>query len=128
MTKPKPVAKLSFEDALAELEDIVSELEQGEAPLDESIARFERGVALSRRCEDRLGEAEKKLAVLLKQGNRIVEVDMETGETLSEQEDPGEEIVPVVSPAPNAEKTTSSTTGGAQQSLIGGLGDDDIPF
>ena len=85
MTKPKPVAKLSFEDALAELEDIVSELEQGEAPLDESIARFERGVALSRRCEDRLGEAEKKLAVLLKQGNRIVEVDMETGETLSEQ-------------------------------------------
>ena len=69
---------MNAKDALAELEDIVTELEQGDSALDESIARFERGVALSRRCEDRLGEAEKKLAVLLKQGTQIVEVDMES--------------------------------------------------
>jgi len=127
MTKPKPVAKLSFEDALAELEEIVSELEQGEAPLDESIASFERGVALSRRCEDRLGEAEKKLAVLLKQGNRIVEVDMESGETLDEREDLGEEITPAAPTKPDAPSPKAKNPG-AQQSLIGGLGDDDIPF
>ena len=126
MSKPKSVDKLPFEDALAELEDIVATLEQGDAPLDESIARFERGVALSRRCEDRLGEAEKKLAVLLKQGSRIVEVDMESGETLSEQEDPGEDIAPAA-PKPSQSKGKPSK-GEAQQSLIGGLGDDDIPF
>jgi exodeoxyribonuclease VII small subunit len=134
MSKPKSVEKLPFEDALAELEEIVAELEQGDAPLDEAIARFERGVALSRRCEDRLGEAEKKLAVLLKQGTRITEVDMESGETLSEQEDPGEDIAPTakapkVTAAPKAPKApTKSAAAEAQQSLIGGLGDDDIPF
>lgn len=131
MSKPKSVEKLPFEDALAELEEIVAELEQGDAPLDEAIARFERGVALSRRCEDRLGEAEKKLAVLLKQGTRIVEVDMESGETLSEQEDPGEDIAPAApaAPAPKAPKAPAKPASGeAQQSLIGGLGDDDIPF
>jgi len=127
MSKPKAVEKLPFEDALAELEEIVAELEQGDAPLDDAIARFERGVALSRRCEDRLGEAEKKLAVLLKQGTRIAEVDMESGETLSEQEDPGEDIAPVQAPAP-ATAPSKEPAGAAQQSLIGGLGDDDIPF
>ena len=151
MSKPKAVEKLSFEVALSELEDIVSELEQGEAPLDESIARFERGVALSRRCEDRLNEAEKKLALLIKQGTRVVEVDMESGETLSETEDPGDDVVPTLEAeaptpeggpeAPDAEAATleggpeapeadpkGSASDGAQQSLIGGLDDDDIPF
>ena len=133
MSKPKPLEKISFEDALAELEDIVAELEQGDAPLDESIARFERGVALSRRCEDRLGEAEKKLAVLIKQGTRILEVDMESGETISEQEDPGQDIAPA-EPAPDSPPVKATgpaakgSKAGAQQSLIGGLGDDDIPF
>jgi len=126
MSKPKAVEKLPFEDALAELEEIVAELEQGDAPLDDAIARFERGVALSRRCEDRLGEAEKKLAVLLKQGTRIALVDMESGETLSEQEDEGEDIAPA--PAAPSTTTTKAKAGAAQQSLIGGLGDDDIPF
>ena len=131
MTKPTPVEKLSFEDALAELEDIVTDLEQGDSALDESIARFERGVALSRRCEDRLGEAEKKLAVLLKQGTQIVEVDMESGETLSSQEDPGEEVLPQASapPAPPSTPTKAKAKSkSAQPSLIGGLDDDDIPF
>lgn len=126
MSKPKAVEKLSFEDALSELEEIVAELEQGEAPLDESIARFERGVSLSRRCEDRLNEAEKKLAVLIKKGSRIVEVDMESGEALSETEDPGDDILPAGDePAETTEKAAGK---GAQQSLIEGLGDDDIPF
>ena len=138
MSKAKAVTKLSFEDALAELEGIVSELEAGDAPLDESIARFERGVALSRRCEDRLGEAEKKLAVLLKQGTRVVEVDMETGETLSTQEDPGDPIQPTESASPaettppeaslKSKSKSKSKTAAAQPSLIGGLDDDDIPF
>ena len=135
-TPTAPVDDLSFEEALDELEAIVAELEQGDSALDESIARFERGVALTRRCEDRLGEAEKKLAVLLQQGSRVVEVDMESGETLSEQEDLGDEVVPEAdgseasesrTPTPKKAKSKSKR-GVAQPSLIGGLDDDDIPF
>ncbi len=86
MTDPSPTP-LSFEQALAELEQIVTELERGETPLEATIARFERGVALARRCEDRLNEAERKVAVLLQEGSRVVEVDMETGRRLSERTD-----------------------------------------
>ena len=92
MTEPAPnaVAKLTFEDALAELEQIVSELERGETPLEQTIARFERGVALARRCEDRLNEADRTVAMLLAERTRVVEVDLETGERLRSRPDPGE--------------------------------------
>ncbi|MEE2827632.1 MAG: exodeoxyribonuclease VII small subunit [Myxococcota bacterium] len=122
MSKPEAVETLSFEHALSELEGIVTELEQGESPLDESIARFERGVSLARRCEDRLNEAEKKLALLIKKGTRILEVDMETGETLSQQDDLGDAI----EPATDSNNPKAAQAG--QQSLLGGSGDDDIPF
>ena len=89
-----PAEDLSFEEALSELEGIVGELERGETSLEASIDRFERGMALARRCEDRLGEAEKKVGVLLKEGSRIVEIDMTTGERLAEHEDAGDEILP----------------------------------
>ncbi len=85
MSNPHPpdVGALSFEDALSQLESIVSELERGETPLEETIDRFERGIALARRCEDRLNEADRKVAILLREGARVVEVDMESGERLS---------------------------------------------
>jgi exodeoxyribonuclease VII small subunit len=83
-----PVQELAFEDALAELEGIVVELERGDIPLEQTVARFERGVALSRRCEDRLNEAGARLAVLLQQGDRVVEQDPETGEVLAERPTP----------------------------------------
>mgnify|MGYP001243564298 CR=1 FL=1 len=93
--QPNPPAEaLSFEAALEELEGIVGELERGETDLERSIERFERGMALARRCEERLGEAEAKVAVLLKEGNRIVSVDMDTSEPLAEYQDPGDEILP----------------------------------
>ena len=40
------IAKLSFEDALKELEDIVKTLESGKGKLDEAIRSYERGAAL----------------------------------------------------------------------------------
>ena len=46
----KAVDKMSFEEALAELEGIVKKLEGGEAPLEESIAIYERGAALKAHC------------------------------------------------------------------------------
>jgi len=52
------VATLAFEKALAELESIVQKLERGDVPLEESVAIYERGEALRRRCEELLRQAE----------------------------------------------------------------------
>ncbi len=54
-----------FEDALAELEAIVQTLEGGEQPLEASLEQFERGVSLSRFCQQSLDDAEQKVAILL---------------------------------------------------------------
>jgi len=56
----------SFEVALKELEGIVKQLETGEAKLEEALELFERGVKLTRYCQQKLEEAEKKVEMLVK--------------------------------------------------------------
>ncbi len=55
------IKKLSFEQALSELEGIVSRLERGDAPLEESIDIYERGAKLKKYCEDKLKAAQLKV-------------------------------------------------------------------
>ena len=55
------VGQLSFERAIEELEAIVRRLEDGKVPLEESVAIYERGEALKRRCEDLLRQAEARV-------------------------------------------------------------------
>lgn len=55
---------LSFEQALDGLTALVEKLESGELPLEESVAAFEQGVKLSRRCESLLDQAEQRLQIL----------------------------------------------------------------
>ena len=55
------VGQLSFEHAIEELESIVRRLEDGKVPLEESVAIYERGEALKRRCEDLLRQAEARV-------------------------------------------------------------------
>ena len=55
------IARLSFEEALKELEAIVAELESGQAPLEQSIERYERGAKLKAHCEARLEAARLKV-------------------------------------------------------------------
>lgn len=55
------IKKLSFEQALSELESIVSKLERGDAPLEESIDVYERGAKLKKYCEDKLKAAQLKV-------------------------------------------------------------------
>ena len=57
-----PVAGMSFEAALAELEMVVGRLESGEVPLEESIALYERGAELRRHCDEKLKAAEARVA------------------------------------------------------------------
>jgi exodeoxyribonuclease VII small subunit len=59
-TKPDP-AKLTFEDAINELEKIVSQLEGGQTSLEESIGLYERGEKLKARCEALLKNAEMRI-------------------------------------------------------------------
>lgn len=56
-----PVADLSFEKALAELESIVAKLERGDIALEESITAYERGEALKAYCARLLGAAEARV-------------------------------------------------------------------
>lgn len=57
----EPIAALSFEAALAELESLVARLESGQASLEDSIALYERGAALKAQCEERLRAAQMRV-------------------------------------------------------------------
>jgi len=56
----------SFESSLAELEKIVNEMETGDLPLQHALALFERGIHLSRYCQQELNDAERKVELLVK--------------------------------------------------------------
>lgn len=58
------IDRMSFEEALAALTELVGKLESGQMPLEESVAAFETGVQLSRRCEALLDKAEQRLQIL----------------------------------------------------------------
>jgi exodeoxyribonuclease VII small subunit len=71
-TNNKPTR--TFEASLEALEQIVRELEQGDLPLEKSLDLFERGIQLSRECQDRLSQAERRIEVLLRdnQGRTVL--------------------------------------------------------
>lgn len=68
MVKPNPKKKSSptdFEKALKELEDLVEHMEQGDISLEDSLKCFERGIQLTRACQQTLKDAEQKVNILL---------------------------------------------------------------
>ena len=58
----------SFESSLEKLESIVDRLEAGDLPLETALAVFEEGVALTRRCAEQLGAAERRIELLVREG------------------------------------------------------------
>ena len=66
MAKKAEAQRQTFEASLTALERIVRELERGDLPLEKSLELFEQGVKLSRECQERLNEAERRIEVLLK--------------------------------------------------------------
>ena len=75
------MAEKKFEAALARLEEIVKELETGDLPLEQSLKLFEEGIKLSRLCNKRLEDAERRVEILLKNKNGAV-----TAQPFEEQE------------------------------------------
>ncbi len=55
------IGKMTFEQAIAELEKVVNRLDQGDVPLEDSIKLYERGAALKARCDAKLRAAEEKV-------------------------------------------------------------------
>ena len=69
-----PEQPRSFEASLEALEQIVQQLESGDLPLEKSLELFEQGIRLSRECQERLSQAERRIEVLLRdnQGRAVV--------------------------------------------------------
>ncbi len=77
--------KQSFEASLGELEKIVRKLEDGELSLEESLKLFEDGVKLSRECQERLNQSERRIEVLLKDADGNLALESLTPENLREE-------------------------------------------
>jgi exodeoxyribonuclease VII small subunit len=73
MKEKEPEAR-TFEASLEALEGIVHKLERGDLPLEKSLDLFEQGIRLSRECQERLSQAERRIEVLLRdqQGRPVV--------------------------------------------------------
>lgn len=57
----KPVAEMTFEEALRELEQVVSQLESGSVDLENAITIYERGADLKKHCEAKLAQAQARI-------------------------------------------------------------------
>ncbi|MEM6333607.1 MAG: exodeoxyribonuclease VII small subunit [Planctomycetota bacterium] len=105
---------VSFEEAIARVEAIVERIESGEAGLEESIAEYEKGAALIKRCQAVLGRAERRIA------------ELTTPEVPPEVEvDGGGEG--------EAKPQAAGDVGGGKARVVGGdagvsVGDEDLPF
>lgn len=80
-TQPK-----SFETSLEALEQIVQDLEAGDLPLEKSLELFEQGIRLSRECQERLSQAERRIEVLLRDNQgRVTVSEFEVTNTVAEE-------------------------------------------
>ena len=68
---------LSFEESIEKLEDIANKLESGELDLDSRLKIFEEGIKISNNCSKMLEKAEKKITILLEDGEKITEENFE---------------------------------------------------
>lgn len=75
--KAQSDTQFDFEKALNELEQLVEKMEEGDLSLEESLKHFERGIALTRACQQALQSAEQKVQILLKEGEQQNLADFE---------------------------------------------------
>ncbi len=62
--------KISFEEAMQQLEDIVDQLEEGDVPLEEAISIYKKGMELSKLCHDKLRNVEEQLTEILTENGK----------------------------------------------------------
>ncbi|MGO3731719.1 MAG: exodeoxyribonuclease VII small subunit [Vagococcus sp.] len=65
--------EMTFEESMAELEKIVKQLETGEVPLESALAQFQKGIELSKVCQDTLTSAEETLTkIMADEGQEVI--------------------------------------------------------
>lgn len=64
---------MNFEESMEKLEQIANELEKGELNLEESLSKFEEGMKLSKKCNEIIENAEKKITILLNKDGELKE-------------------------------------------------------
>ena len=75
------IAALPFDGAMEEFKAVVEKLESGRLPLEESMALFEQGVLLQRRCDELLSQAELRFQRLVEgAGGQLRTLDLSLGE------------------------------------------------
>ena len=67
---PKKTNVINFEKTFAELEKLVKKMEGGDLSLEESLKYFERGILLTKNCQQALNKAEQKVRILLEKNNK----------------------------------------------------------
>ena len=112
--QPENNQDLGFEASLNALERIVAQLESGDLPLEKALGIFEEGVGLARRCQEKLGEAERKVEMLLRERGEIKAVAFELQRESNEAES--------TSSRTNTESRSSKTSSPKKDY------DDEIPF
>jgi exodeoxyribonuclease VII small subunit len=71
MAKEKEPAKLSFEEAMDQLEQLVAKLENGDVPLEQAIDLFQEGMKLSHLCSQKLEQVERKIEMLVEENGTM---------------------------------------------------------
>ena len=86
--KPEERQTKTFEASLEALERIVQQLESGDLPLEKSLELFEQGIRLSRECQDRLTQAERRIEILMRdnQGRPITSTFNQPDDGQTEEE------------------------------------------
>ncbi len=69
-----------YETAMNRLQEITTQLESGEARLEEAIDLYTEGLEIARFCDQKLGEAEKKIKIIMEKDGTISEADFSEGE------------------------------------------------
>ncbi len=64
----------SFEEVYSELESVIAKLEAGDLSLDESLALFQRGMELTKKCTEMLDHAELRIKELVPQANGEMDI------------------------------------------------------
>ena len=72
--------ELKFEEAMQKLENIAGELENGNLTLEESVSKFEEGMKISKKCNEIIEQAERKITILLQKDGKIEEENFTVGE------------------------------------------------
>jgi exodeoxyribonuclease VII small subunit len=67
---PKKTNAINFEKTFTELEELVKKMEGGDLSLEESLKYFERGILLTKNCQQALNKAEQKVRILLEKNNK----------------------------------------------------------